>query len=130
MIHYEIAYKNLKDTSAHGTLFRQRMEEINRKHHRNITISKRMMDYAPRLDDPTETFLVLAIELNDGSHLLSSVARTAIAKLGKPDEKSVEDKQLQLVCYARPLLSLTSREYEPCVPTRYRQKNLLALLHK
>ena len=58
MIHYEIAYKNLKDTSAHGTLFRQRMEEINRKYHRDITISK-----------------------------------------------SVEDKQLRLVCYARPLLS-------------------------
>ena len=81
MIHYEIAYKKLKDTSAHGTLFRQRMEEINCKHHRNITISKRMMDYAPRQDDPTETFLVLAIELNDGSHLLSSVARTVIANL-------------------------------------------------
>ena len=40
-----------------------------------------MMDYAPRQDDQTETFLVLALELNDGSHLLSSVARTAIANL-------------------------------------------------
>ena len=66
MIHYEIAYKKLKDTSAHGTLFRQRMDEINRKHHRNITISKQMTDYAPRKNDPTETYLVLAIEMNDG----------------------------------------------------------------
>ena len=81
MIHYEIAYKKLKDTSAHGTLFRQRMDEINRKHHRNITISKRMTDYAPRKNDPTETYLVLAIEMNDGSHLLSSVARTVLADL-------------------------------------------------
>ena len=81
MIHYEIAYKKLKDTSAHGTLFRQRMDEINHKHHRNITISKRMTDYAPRKNDPTETYLVLAIEMNDGSHLLSSVARTVLADL-------------------------------------------------
>lgn len=81
MIHYEIAYKKLKDTSAHGTLFRQRMDEINRKYHRNITISKRMTDYAPRKNDPTETYLVLAIEMNDGSHLLSSVARTVLADL-------------------------------------------------
>ena len=81
MIHYEIAYKKLKDTSAHGTLFRQRMDEINRKHHRNITISKRMTDYAPRKNDQTETYLVLAIEMNDGSHLLSSVARTVLADL-------------------------------------------------
>ena len=81
MIHYEIAYKKLKDTSAHGTLFRQRMDEINRKHHRNITISKQMTDYAPRKNDPTETYLVLAIEMNDGSHLLSSVARRVLADL-------------------------------------------------
>ena len=81
MIHYEIAYKKLKDTSAHGTLFRQRMDEINRKHHRNITISKQMTDYAPRKNDPTETYLVLAIEMNDGSHMLSSVARTVLADL-------------------------------------------------
>lgn len=81
MIHYEIAYKKLKDTSAHGTLFRQRMDEINHKHHRNITISKRMTDYAPRKNDQTETYLVLAIEMNDGSHLLSSVARTVLADL-------------------------------------------------
>lgn len=81
MIHYEIAYKKLKDTSAHGTLFRQRMDEINHKHHRNITISKRMTDYAPRKNDPTETYLVLAIEMNDGSHLLSSVARRVLADL-------------------------------------------------
>ena len=81
MIHYEIAYKKLKDTSAHGTLFRQRMDEINRKHHRNITISKRMTDYEPRKNDQTETYLVLAIEMNDGSHLLSSVARTVLADL-------------------------------------------------
>ncbi|GAB6977062.1 hypothetical protein JCM15124A_19690 [Prevotella falsenii] len=81
MIHYEIAYKNLKDTSAHGTLFRQRMEEINRNYHRDITVSKRMTDYAPRKSNQTETYLVLAIEMNDGSHLLSSVARTMLADL-------------------------------------------------
>jgi len=68
------------------------MDEINHKHHRNITISKRMTDYAPRKNDPTETYLVLAIEMNDGSHLLSSVARRVLADLERQIKRVEKDK--------------------------------------
>ena len=41
MIHYEILSKQLKDTSAHGRLFRSRMKEINERYGRHITVSHR-----------------------------------------------------------------------------------------
>lgn len=41
MIHYYILSNQLKDTSAHGRIFRQMMTEINRDFSRNITISHR-----------------------------------------------------------------------------------------
>lgn len=39
MIHYYIGSQGLKDSSAHGTLFRQMMENINNTYGRNLTIS-------------------------------------------------------------------------------------------
>lgn len=41
MIHYYIGFKGVMDSSAHGETFCKLMEEINRKHHRNISISHR-----------------------------------------------------------------------------------------
>ena len=38
MIHYYIAYRNLRDTSVHGETFRRIMETINQKYDRHITI--------------------------------------------------------------------------------------------
>ena len=39
MIHYYIGVNGLKDTSAHGRIFRQMMEDINRQFGRKLTIS-------------------------------------------------------------------------------------------
>ena len=39
MIHYEILVNQRQDTSAHGRLFRARMEEINRDYGRHISVS-------------------------------------------------------------------------------------------
>lgn len=41
MIHYHIGVNKLKDTSAHGKLFRQIMTTINQRYGRNLTISHR-----------------------------------------------------------------------------------------
>lgn len=41
MIHYYIAWNGIKDSSAHGKVFRKWMTAINAIHHRNITISHR-----------------------------------------------------------------------------------------
>lgn len=44
MIHYHIAYNNLKDTSTHGKLFRQMMNDFNQRFGRHITISRRLTE--------------------------------------------------------------------------------------
>ena len=41
MIHYYIAYNQLRDTSTHGKLFRAEMKRINAEGNRHITISYR-----------------------------------------------------------------------------------------
>lgn len=42
MIHYYIAVNQLRDTSAHGRLFRQHMKRINAEGNRHITISYKL----------------------------------------------------------------------------------------
>lgn len=42
MIHYYIAYNNIKDTSSHGEYFKKMMSEINSKYSRNISISHKI----------------------------------------------------------------------------------------
>jgi len=57
MIHYYIRLNNIKDTSAHGKVFRQMMEQINSAYGRHITVSHRTtkeqreaaLDKRPRL---------------------------------------------------------------------------------
>lgn len=41
MIHLYILVSHQRDTAQHGPLFRQLMRDINRQHHRHITISYR-----------------------------------------------------------------------------------------
>lgn len=41
MIHYYIGYNQLKDTSAHGRIFRKMMNDINTRYGRHVTISHR-----------------------------------------------------------------------------------------
>ena len=42
MIHYSIAVRQLRDTSAHGRLFRAEMARINAEGHRHLRISYRL----------------------------------------------------------------------------------------
>ena len=41
MIHYYIAYRNIRDSSAHGKTFRRIMETVNRTYGRHITVRHR-----------------------------------------------------------------------------------------
>ncbi len=48
MIHLYLWVKNMKDTSAHGPLFRETMCKINKAYGRNITISTRQTEEQPQ----------------------------------------------------------------------------------
>jgi hypothetical protein len=83
MIHYFIAYTGLKDTSAHGVIFRGMMDKINRTFNRHITISVRTrnLHLQSRTTQQAKDYLILALETKDGKYFLSSVNPSAAGKL-------------------------------------------------
>ena len=81
MIHYSIAYTGLKDTSAHGIVFRGMMDKINRTFGRHITISVRTRNLQPCMAQQPKDYLILALEMKDGKYYLSSVNPSAARKI-------------------------------------------------
>ena len=81
MIHYSIAYTGLKDTSAHGIVFRGMMDKINRTFNRHITISVRTRNLQARSVQQPKDYLILALKMKDGKYFLSSVNPSAVGKL-------------------------------------------------
>ncbi|WP_455074091.1 SprT-like domain-containing protein [Prevotella fusca] len=81
MIHYSIAYTGLKDTSAHGIVFRGMMDKINRTFGRHITISVRTRNLQPHMAQQPKDYLILALEMKDGKYYLSSVNPSAARKI-------------------------------------------------
>jgi len=77
MIHYYISYHQLQDSSAHGQLFRQMMNEINQTYDRHISISHRSSK-EERLqvigNRPTPRIFAV-IELTDGKRFIKVVPR-------------------------------------------------------
>lgn len=75
MIHLSIAASGLKDTSPHGVIFRGMMSRFNREGW-NISVTTPMRG-TPKAYTGSKTiiqnYLVLAIEMTDGMHYLSSV---------------------------------------------------------
>lgn len=68
MIHYYIAYNNIKDSSAHGKVFRQMMADINQRFGREITISHRKND-EPLVDtaqNKRKWHVVAVVDFADG----------------------------------------------------------------
>jgi predicted SprT family Zn-dependent metalloprotease len=76
MIHYYIGVTNKRDTSVHGTLFCGMMEEINRVHHRNITISRRSGSDVMVPDERTRYRVIACVEMSDGKTGFKVLPRT------------------------------------------------------
>lgn len=81
MIHYIIGYTGLKDTSAHGIVFRGMMDNLNRKYGWDIRVMTSTKGWkvseqvkAKKEAKGPQTYLMLAIELKDGKHFLSRVS--------------------------------------------------------
>ena len=80
MIHYIIGYTGLKDTSPHGVVFRGMMDNLNRKYGWDIRVmtSTKGWKVSERVAEKKkakgpQTYLMLAIEMQDGKHYLSRV---------------------------------------------------------
>ena len=80
MIHYIIGFTGLKDTAPHGIVFRGMMDNLNRKYGwdvRVMTSTKgwKVSEWAEERQKAKgpQTYLMLAIEMQDGKHYLSRV---------------------------------------------------------
>ena len=80
MIHYIIGYTGLKDTAPHGVVFRGMMDNLNRKYGWDIRVmtSTKGWKVSERVAEKKkakgpQTYLMLAIEMQDGKHYLSRV---------------------------------------------------------
>lgn len=85
MIHYYIAYKQIKDSSAHGKIFQRMMNEINKRYGRHIAISKRhtaieQTNNASTIGKPR---YVCISQLSDGRIGVTVAAKTRIFMLWK-----------------------------------------------
>lgn len=80
MIHYIIGFTGLKDTAPHGIVFRGMMDNLNRKYGWDIRVmtSTKGWKVSGRVEERQkakgpQTYLMLAIEMQDGKHYLSRV---------------------------------------------------------
>ncbi|MDY4038585.1 MAG: SprT-like domain-containing protein [Prevotella sp.] len=74
MIHYDLAYSGQRDSSPHGPLFRSRMNELNRLHGWEITVTTSVCGLRV-VGGMTKrkTYLVLALTMQTGHRVLSVV---------------------------------------------------------
>lgn len=78
MIHYYILSHQMRDTSPHGQLFKQMMNDINQRHKRHITISRRSSPTEQNLDQQARLHYLCVAELPDGRTTVMVSARTKV----------------------------------------------------
>ncbi|MDY6270467.1 MAG: SprT-like domain-containing protein [Prevotella sp.] len=81
MIHYSIAFSGAKDTSAHGVMFRRKMNAINQRYGRHIKVMTPTSDWTPRRAPAHADCVVLAVRMHDGKCFLSVVSPGSIGRL-------------------------------------------------
>lgn len=98
MIHYYIGFKKLRDTSAHGRVFRQMMQEINARYDRNISISYKSTNEnaVERTGKPVKWHAVAVVTLKDGRigikvlpRIVQRITKYYYAVSAQPDVKDV-----------------------------------------
>lgn len=79
MIHYYIGYHQLQDVSAHGTIFKQMMRQINEQYGRNITISHRTTreERLQVIGSQPRPRIFAIITMTDGNQYIKVVPRIA-----------------------------------------------------
>ena len=66
MIHYYIAYNHIADTSSHGIVFRQKMNEVNDRFGRHLTITHKGSITERAVSTPGKWHVVALLEFHDG----------------------------------------------------------------
>lgn len=81
MIHYYIWYNKIADTGPHGKVFCCMMNDINRRHGRNITVRVQLDETIRQSDNVRNHHYILYTRWRNGQEGLTPVARTRIFRL-------------------------------------------------
>lgn len=81
MIHFQIWLKGIRDTSPHGDYFRRRMNEINRRFGRHITISTKVTSETHRTLSQTIVSPLIVCTMTDGRRLVCVPAVSRLKEL-------------------------------------------------
>lgn len=121
MIHYYIAYKGLKDTSAHGRIFRTMMADINARFGRHISISKRTTEQMRQEDQRICEHYVCVMTIADGRTLFTPVTPQSIFTLWSRLPKAWEARSAVWYVSCNPFFNSYSRmSCARRVPARFR----------
>lgn len=85
MIHYYIAWKGIRDSSVHGNVFRNIMEQLNARYGRHITIRHKAKDgqLSEKTSTRTRRQYVCVTTFRDGARCITVAAGTKISELHK-----------------------------------------------
>ena len=109
MIHYFITWKRLQDTSTHGQLFQQIMQDINQKYNRHIVISRKDRETdvtsVPKLQP--RLCVVALISMTKGRTAIKVLPRTfeTIFNFTSTVKQSPEINDIQLFLTSHPFFS-------------------------
>lgn len=81
MIHYLVHYKKMKDSSSHGPIFRNLMNEINRDFGRNITVSHRCTKEELESDASKTHSIICLCTMTDGRQLVCRVSQSKVFEI-------------------------------------------------
>lgn len=81
MIHYYISFKDLRDSSTHGQIFRQMMAEINARFGRHISISVRRTEQMTNADTRVRRHYICVMTLPDGRRAFTPVTEQSMFRL-------------------------------------------------
>ena len=81
MIHYYILSNQIQDTSAHGVVFRQMMQDINQRFHRNLTITHKRSKEELEQDRQVRQHLICVVRFKNGQTGITIAAKTRLYRL-------------------------------------------------
>lgn len=95
MIHYWIWLNAIPDDGVHGKAFRSKMQEINRRHNRHITVSHRSSETQLATDRHHRNNYICVQHWRDGKLTLTVCARTCIFDIHKVFSRHPQIERLE-----------------------------------
>jgi len=114
MIHYHIALNGIKDTSAHGIVFKNMMNDLNERFGRHIAVRYRSTDSDPSSHrEELRANWLCVTQLNDGKWGITSCAKTRVFEMHRNLPKFYRIKSLRWYGSIDPFFNRYPRSIKP-----------------